>query len=454
MAATSFRHRVLLNWINDISTIARRGKRWPIIDLDEQTLHDYRELFSVIKRWGFDTVAIWGLFISHSWNPDIKHSISEKRKHDIRELIDTAHAQGIRVLGGLGLYSWGFEEIIRTYPEVAKEEGRFWWGNFVSDNGVAMCYSTELAKVWQRNVIDFMGNFGLDGFEMQSADQGRCACHECRKMGEMEYHAAVNAEFGAYIRAKWPAMTIAVSGWGMSFRDETDIPYLRKMSAPLDYMIDVTDQSITGSRPIRKQLIQSLESSFGSLGGTILVPPQRWDRLRWFLPHAELSRNHIASLAADGGNAFEFFAGPLVNPQYEMMTKFVGTILTQPTMSTHEGLALVVEDMFAPRNAGVREDLVQLFLQAETDYFSRIEPVSGEFDFEPLIGEEAGPAIYLDRLPGDTLRQYRQDLRKWREAFAQTIKEINKIETGIKVVQCIGAILEDIDERMTFHSIL
>ncbi|GCE20119.1 hypothetical protein [Dictyobacter kobayashii] len=265
----------------------------------------------------------------------------------------------------------------------------------------------------------------------------------------MEYHAAIIAEFGAYIRAKWPTMTIAVSGWGMSFRQETDIPYLRKMSGPLDYITDVTDQSIASPRPLRKQIIQALDSSFGSLGGTIMVPPQRWGRQRWFLPHAELSRSRIASLAEDGGSAFEFFAGPLVNPQYEMMTKFVGTILTQPTMSTKEGLALVVEDMFAPRSSGVREELVQLFLQAETDYFSRIEPVSGEFDFEPLIGEEAGPPIYLDRLPADTVQQYRHDLYSWNEAFAPLIKAMHKTEAAIKIVHCVHAVLRDIDDKMT-----
>ncbi|GCE20120.1 hypothetical protein [Dictyobacter kobayashii] len=161
MVDTPFRHRVLLGWINDISTIARKGKRWPIIDLDEQTLRDYRELFPILKQWGFDTVAIWGLFISHSWEPDIEHSISEERKRAIHKLLEMAHAQGIRVLGGLGLYSWGFEEIIRVHPEVARDEGRFCWGSFVANNGVAMCYNTEHSKVWQRKVIDFMGEFPL-----------------------------------------------------------------------------------------------------------------------------------------------------------------------------------------------------------------------------------------------------------------------------------------------------
>ncbi|GCE14489.1 hypothetical protein [Tengunoibacter tsumagoiensis] len=446
--SSPFRHKVLLGWINDISSIPRTGKRWPIIDIDEQTMQDYRELFPVMKTSGFDTICIWGLFINHNWNPELKQSITEERRNAIRELLEEAHKHDVRVLAGLGLYSWGFEEIIRNHPEVAKNNGRFCWGQYLEDNGVVMCYSTEVAREWQRKIIDFIGEFEIDGFQLQSADQGRCACPNCRELGEMAYHAALNNEFATYIRTRWPQMTISVSGWGMSFKEEGDIPHLQKMSQALDYITDVTDQSIASAHPIRRQLIQTLNSSFGSLGGTVIVPPQRWDRLRWFLPHAEIAGKHITALASDGGSAYEFFAGPLVNPQYEMMTKYIGSMLKNPAMTPEEALPPIVEELFQPRTAGVQTGLVQALFALERLYFSKIEQPLGEFDFEPLGGEEPGPPIYLDRLTTGALHQYHTELQNWHQQCIPLVKETHRPSYGNKVLTCIKNVLEDVSRNM------
>ena len=105
---------------------------------------------------------------------------------------------------GLGVYSWGFEEIIRANPRLSRGNPR------------AMCASQPESWDWMRKVIDFaMTRFPVDGASLQSADQGRCECNQCRRWPDTEYHARLDIRVSEYIRAHWPGKTIGVSGWGM-----------------------------------------------------------------------------------------------------------------------------------------------------------------------------------------------------------------------------------------------
>ncbi|MCC7145733.1 MAG: hypothetical protein IT443_04750 [Phycisphaeraceae bacterium] len=444
----AFRHRMLLDWINDVSTPLRAGKRWPIIDVDEQTLRDYQELFSVARDWGYNGITIWGLYVDHAWPVDLKSCLTPARKKIIDGILDAARRCGITVYSGMGVYTWGFEEIIRAHPQTSRNEGRWCYGRFVESNGVAMCYHQPAAREWMRKIIDFaVQEMGVQGFGFQSADQGRCYCSQCRQLGDMEYHALVNAETAQYTRERWPGVKLSVSGWGINFDKDEDWPHLKKMAGQLDFITDVMDQSFDRGREYRRKLIQTLPCDFGSLGRTVVVPPQRWERDRWFLPHARLLGQNISQLAADGGKAFEFFAGPLANPQFDLMTRYVGRMLTHPEESIEKALGLAVDDVLGPHTPAVRDSLVQWLLEIERVYFSRVTEVKGEFDYEPLMGVDAGPPIYLDRLR-TALADFGQDMRKLQEQYQPLRKQCRQEAKAALIDRCLTNVQKDIRWRL------
>ena len=167
-AETIFRHRGYLGWITDLASEPDTHAQWPSMRLDERLLNDYRQSFDLIAKLGFNEISIWGLYVSSAWPVDIKSCVTPERGRLVQILIDEAHRRGIKVLSGLGVYSWGFEEIIKAEPELARI------------SPLAMCASEPEAWDWMAKVIDFVfSRFPIDGVSMQSADQGRCECPKC-----------------------------------------------------------------------------------------------------------------------------------------------------------------------------------------------------------------------------------------------------------------------------------
>jgi hypothetical protein len=200
-----------------------------------------------------------------------------------------------------------------------------------------------------------------------------------------------------------------MSAWGVDLG--CGAKALDKMTGHLDFLTDVTDQSARKGRDYRRSLTSHLPCALGSLGGAVIVPPQRWPRDRWFLPHARMTGQNIRALHEDGGRAFEFFMGPLANPQFDLMTRYVGLLLQDPEQSCEQALSQVVEGVWEPKNARVTADIVQWLLELEGAYMDRVGDIStGEFDFEPLQGETAGEPIYLTRLSREALKGYEDDL--------------------------------------------
>ena len=172
-----FRHRGYLGWVTDLASEPDPTASWPSMRLDDALLDDYSRTFDLMKDLGFNEISIWGLYVARSWPIDIESAVAPARGARVEKLIDEAHKRGIRVLSGLGVYSWGFDEIIHVHPDLSR------------GNGQAMCASLPAAWEWMRKVIDFVfSRFPIDGVSMQSADQGRCRCEQCKAHTDAEYH--------------------------------------------------------------------------------------------------------------------------------------------------------------------------------------------------------------------------------------------------------------------------
>ena len=267
-----FRHRSYLGWITDLATRPHPTTQWPAIDVDEALLTDYALTFATMRRLGMNEIVIWGLFVARHWPIDVETAVDDERAQKVRTLLDLAHTHDIRVVSGLGVYSWGFERIIAEHPSLSR------------GNPQAMCASNPEAWEWQRRVVDYVLRWPLDGVSMQSADQGRCPCSDCAALGDVAYHAALNARVAEYVRSLRPEALIGVNSWGMTFDDPADLPHLVELGRYVDYIIDAHDTARRAGAEYRRQLIAAVPCSWGTIGGWSVEPPQHWDRERWFLP--------------------------------------------------------------------------------------------------------------------------------------------------------------------------
>jgi hypothetical protein len=295
-----------------------------------------------------------------------------------------------------------------------------------------------------RDIVDLcVKEVGTQGFGFQSGDLGRCYCKQCRQLTDTEYHSRVIDETAEYIKRQHPEQILGMSAWGVDLGGGAD--GLRQMASHLDFLTDVTDQSARKGRDYRRALASQLPCAIGSLGGAVIVPPQRWPRDRWFLPHAEMTAKSIHSLHEDGGRAFEFFMGPMNNPQYNLMTRYVGLLLRDPEQSCEQALSRVVDDLCAPVNAKAAGEIVRWLLDVERVYMSRVGDISsGEFDFEPLKAENAGEPIYLSRLSAEALAGYANDLERLAQRLPEFIRRCRRPGELQSIARCLVNVQFDI----------
>jgi len=403
--------------------------------LDAPLIEDYRRTFSAMKRLGFNAIVIWGFYVSRSWPPDIATAVPPERGALVSRLIDAAHEQGIRVYTGLGVYSWGFEEIIRANPRLSR------------GNPNAMCASQPESWDWMRKVIDFaMTRFPVDGASLQSADQGRCKCDQCRRWTDTEYHTRLDIRVSEYIRAHWPGKTIGVSGWGMRFDDPASLPPLVEMSRHIDYLIDVRDSARQRDPSWRRKLIGELACSFGTLGGPQVEPPQHLARDRWFLPTVRHDSQHMSELYAEGGRACEYFFHILENPGDEMSFLVAGKTLSAPAVPWHEHLAASIEQLYATSRRSSTDALAAIFVRAEDAYLRHLPSLSsGTISIEPLMEDHPGPPVYITKqLNAGQQAQYRNELTSISaelRKLAPDVPEKNRVQ---KILRCLDHAIGDL----------
>jgi hypothetical protein len=434
-SAVKFNHRGYLGWITDLATDPDRTAAWPSMRLDEGLLEDYRNTFRLMQRLGFNEMSVWGLYVSRSWPVDIRSSVTDERGAMVEKLIEAAHRHDVRVYSGLGVYSWGFDQIIQTHPKLTR------------GNPNALCASEPESWRWMQRVVDFIfERFDIDGVSMQSADQGRCRCDQCLAHSDAEYHALLNVRVSEYIRSRWPRKTIAVNSWGMKFEEPETLPSLVKISEKVDYLIDVHDTSRKHDPSYRKKIIESLRCDFGTLGGPQVEPPQHWERVRWFLPTIKRVGSHLQELAAEGGRACEYFFHILENPGDELSFWLAGKTLSAPAQPWERHLQDSVEELYGVSKPSIRDGLVQAFLDAEEAYFRHLPPrMSGTISMEPLVSGHAGPAVYLSkRLTAEQRAAYAADLKGVRTQFEKLKAGVRRGARIGKILRCLDHVLADV----------
>ena len=434
-AEPAYRHRGYLGWITDLDPRPDPHAAWPSFRLDPPLVEEYRQTFQIMRSLGYNNAVIWGLYVTRYWPVDIPKAVTPERGKLVQQMIDAAHGAGLRVVSGLGVFSWGFEELIRAYPALSRT------------NPMAMCASNPDSWKWMEKITDFVfTRFPIDGVSMQSADLGRCNCNECSRFSDSEYHSRINVREAEYIRSKWPGKIVAVSGWGMKFEDPASLPYMRKMAEHLDYLIDVTDSTRQRGDAYRREVIQSLKCDFGTIGGPLVEPPQHWERDRWFLPTAKAQGEHLEKLAADGGRACEYFFHIRANPGDEVSFYVAGKVLSNPSVPWRTHLNTTMHDLYKTKHASVADDLAALFVRAEEAYFSNTKTIlSGDLSLEPLVEDFPGPPIYLTkRMDAAQRKQYGSIMKEVADGFLRIAPEVPEKTRIPKILRCIENVQRDL----------
>ena len=387
-------------WPNDVRLEPSPLENWPSPVFDDVTVDSILRALDVQQVAGYNIVDIAGFFATYSLPVDIRSAVDGDRQRRIDRIVNAAHDLGVKaIIFPAGVYSWGFDEIIRQNPGLQ------------GSNRHAMCASREESFEWQKKVVDFALEFGVDGFHLESADQGRCSCPECEKTWPVNaaYHNYVTSRTATYVKSRKPDAFLSVillnwGTWGQDFSDETK-DELVDLSRHVSCIFDQGHRQPYVPKEKRKALVDRLHCRYGTSGGLWLYPPQRWPRLRWFLPYTQRTGNHIKGLYQDGGRGIMVYQGPVNNPGVEVNVAFGGRMMGDVARSVDDVLAQVLEYLYKPKTAGAHKTLVEMFRRAEESYFgqwddARIEeahhaPPPGELHATPLFGASPGPADYL-----------------------------------------------------------
>lgn len=447
----AYHHRAAFGcWINDMRNKSMPYENWPYGILDDQTAESIIGCLELQRQAGFNEFCVFGLLATRDWPMDISSAASADRRQKVNRILKAAHERGIKVNYGLGVYSWGFDEIIKNCPDVR------------GPNPGAMCGSSPRSWEWMKKVMDFiLAEFDIDGFHLEASDQGRCTCPSCAKQGNVEYYSRLNGITAEYIRSKFPDKILMVNMCGYipfgSHVSDEDKKHLVTLSRHLDYLIDAGHRGCFIEENSRPEFIRALKCDFGTSGGTWVYPPQRWNRLRWFLPHTMRTDQHIRQLYGNGGRAVEYYMGPTINPGVEVNIAFGGRILSDVSRKHEEVLSEVLETLYKPKTTVACSKIVRIFKRAENAYFGHwsvdriVEhdkmPPPGELHpIVYLLGRSPGPAAYL-RDP----YMNSQGRTAYRKELISILDDTRKIENDIgdnsrlrRIKTCIKNVVKDI----------
>ncbi len=441
-AQSGFEHRGYLGWMIDMS-LTECYDAWPSVKLDSAMIADYAETLDFLKRSGMNEITLWGLFTNKYWEPEVEKTIDPKRKALIDQVIRMAHQRKIKVILGMGVYSWGFDKILQEHPELG-----------CSCNAHVLDWSNPASWDWQKKVFDYtIDRFDFDGISMQSADLGRCNCGKSAKMTDLEYHAVINQKAVKYIRSKKPNYIIGISGWGMNFGNPADMKSIQEMTKGVDYLIDVEETSLKEGRKFRQELIKAIAPCrFGNTAVPNVEPIQRLPRNAYFVPTLFHASQNLKNLYADGGLACETYARTRGNPGDKVTIEVIAKILSNPEMDTNKALEEVIRSIYQPVDKATSAELASVFQEAENAFFlnSRKIGMNDFFKEIVLLIPRDGKGIedsYLKAMDAESRSNYLKTIQNLSERANQLANKVGNQKELKLISDCLANILKPTDKH-------
>ena len=423
-AQDSFTYRGYLGWMADFSQQPVYD-RWPSVKLDSGILADYLETVDFLKRSGMNSITPWGFFTNDNWNPEIEKTISPERKGLVEKIIKLTHQRGIKVMCGMGIYSWGFGEIIKQNP-----------GLVCPCNQYVMDFNIPEAWEWQKKVLDYvMDNFDFDGFSLQSADRGSCNCDAPGYISTMKYQALLNQKVVNYIRRKRPDYIIGICGWGMNVSGPEAMPMVVEMTRHVDYFIDVCETA-DFTPGYQKELIKAIAPcAYGNTATPNIEPIQSIQRDSYFVPTVFATCERLKRIYHFGGRACEAYARTRGNPGDKVTIEVVARILRNPGMKINNALTEAVKEIYLPENHKATVTLAKVFKTAENAFFENIPPLVSGKQYSNVIllmrrSNKSTSLEYFSRMDSAALNNYigtLKDLEVTLENISNSINNKNEL---------------------------
>jgi hypothetical protein len=447
-----YRYRIAFEiWINDVRNEAMPIEDWPSAVLDDQTVDSIVRALDVQSEAGYNILNLVGLWATRAWPVDITKAADKDRVRRVNQILKAAHERKMKVtVFPCGIMNWGFQEIIKQDPAVRGDDQR------------NMNPLREESWQWANKIFDYaMDNYDLDGFHLETADQGRCKTQECMEKWPLDvaYHCYVTARMADHIRRKDPTKLLMATiqsfspNWGTGLTEE-EKSYLVDLSKHVDCLFDQGHRGTYVHPSDWKEFIPKLQCGYGTSGGFWIYPPQRWERCRWFLPYTQRTGKHLKELYAAGGRGVMYYQGPVINPSTEVNVAFGGRMMTHPEKSVDDVLAETLEALYRPKNAAAHRNLVEIYQRAENIYFEQWSEESirakdkrgipGELSVSLwLRGSSPGAAVYLLEPYLDTTGRL-----KYKEGLVSLFRDISNIAADFDDNGRIGRIKQGIAEAL------
>ena len=107
--AFAYKHRIAFGaWINDMRNEPLPLENWPAPQLDDETVDSAIMAMNVQSEAGFNMLDAFGLFATYGYPPDIVSAfVDRNRRRKVNTLFEAANKRGIKMMFGMGLFSWG-----------------------------------------------------------------------------------------------------------------------------------------------------------------------------------------------------------------------------------------------------------------------------------------------------------------------------------------------------------
>ncbi|MBC8139705.1 MAG: hypothetical protein H8F28_27810 [Fibrella sp.] len=391
--SSRFSHRILSGWTTDLvgRPVDAPGRPpagiWPAPRLDDDQLPDLISCLGLCAASGYTGQIVWGLFTDRDWSPDgISAEVDERQYARVHAFLNAAESRGLAIYAGIGVLSWGFEAIIRAHPELAPTNNR------------VLCPCLPESWEWMGRVLDFLAAFGFPGYDLQSADQGRCACERCtaRFPTDAEYHAFVIGEVAKQIRTREPNAFLLFDNWGCPFSQEENRSHFVVLAASVDGIIDHDNSAAldasdehTPPDPVKRTgFIRATSKPYGTLAGCSVWSPRRRASDTYFLPTTVTNVSYLHSLAQDGGTIAMPFAFPWANTSGEISLRFAGIFAQDTTAEAQAVLETVCGETFGIADEKARQEIARA-VRAIEDAFLLPDEATDPRELLPRYGSPA-----------------------------------------------------------------
>jgi len=446
-------------WPNDTRN-EHTNDSWPSLIFDDKTKDGIKRALDVQAAAGYNIVDLAGILGGYSWPLDIVSAASKEKDKFFAEFIKLCHQRDMKYIFAVGVYSWGFDDIIKTDPEVRGP-------NPMYPNPHAMCASREKSWEWQKKVIDFLMHYGADGYHLESGDLHICSCDDCRKIayctdkwyGLVDYHCRINKRTAEYIHSKnRNALLVSVMGnWADAFKihnfTEKDVADMVSLSKHIDCLYDQGHNQPYIMPSQRPGIIKKLHGKYGTSGGTWVYPPQNTPRDQWFLPYTTRTGQAIKELHQMGGKGVMYYQGPVINPGVEVNIDFGGRMMCDLDREVNDVLTESLEKLYKPKKTDSLKKLVSVFNRTEDGFYDNWKP---ELQMKPrgkpgevFIAGAFTDDRFFDKTGKGVYRNILIEVQKDLSAIENDFNDDGRIK---RIQTCVGNAIKEI-ERAGYDSV-